>query len=242
MFAIYIKELNTYLNSLLGMLVLALFLLFSGLFIWVFPQTSILNTGYAGMEPFFSISPYLLMFFIPAITMRMMADEKKGGTLELLMTFPVTNWDVVIAKYLGGFTLLLIGLVPTICYYISLWFLGVPQGNIDTAAVIGSYAGLVCLGSVFVAIGIFASSVTDNQVVAFLLALFVCYFLYDGLTALAAINSWSSLSYWFTKLSLSSQYESLGRGVIDSRVIIYYFSLTVGVQFLTYQLLSLKKA
>src|SRR5436190_20269766 len=166
MLQILTKEFNSFLNSLIAYLVIGVFLTGIGLLMWVFPETSVLDYGYADMDTLFSFGPYVFIFLIPAITMRSFAEEKKGGTMELLLTKPLRDWDIILGKYLAGFFLILVALIPTIIYYFSIRQLGNPVGNIDTPGVIGSYIGLVLLGGVFCSVGIFASSITPNQIVA----------------------------------------------------------------------------
>ena len=165
MFQVFKKEFNGFLNSFVAYIAISVFLVGVGLLMWVFPDTSILNYGFADLETLFSFGPYVFMFLVPAITMRMFADEKKSGTLELLLTKPLTDLQIILGKYFAGFALVIFSLIPTLLYYFSVYQLGNPIGNIDTAGVIGSYIGLILLGGVFISIGVFASSLTDNQVV-----------------------------------------------------------------------------
>ena len=182
------KEFNSFLNSLIAYIVIGVFLTGIGLLMWVFPETSVLEYGYADMETLFSLGPYVYIFLIPAITMRSFAEEAKGGTLELLLTKPLSDWDIILGKFLACFFLVLLSLVPTLIYYFSVYSLGNPVGNIDTPGVIGSYIGLILLGGVFCAIGVFASSVTNNQIVSFIVAAFLCYLLFAGFESLSLVN------------------------------------------------------
>jgi ABC-2 type transport system permease protein len=163
MFPILRKEINSFLSSLVAYIIMALFLTGMGLFIWVFPDYNVLDYGYADLSTLFNMAPYIFMFLIPAVTMRSFAEEKKGGTLELLLTRPLTDWDIILGKYLACFLLILFTLLPTLIYYVSVYLLGNPEGNIDSAGVFGSYVGLLLLAAVFTAIGIFASSISENQ-------------------------------------------------------------------------------
>src|SRR5690606_16712245 len=165
MIQVLVKEFNSFLNSLIAYVVIGVFLTGIGLLMWVFPETSVLEYGYADMETLFTLGPYVFIFLIPAITMRSFAEEARGGTLELLLTKPLTDWDIIIGKFLACFLLVLLSLLPTLIYYASVYALGNPPGNIDTPAVIGSYAGLALLGAVFCSIGIFASALSTNQIV-----------------------------------------------------------------------------
>ena len=176
MWTIFRKEVNQFLNSLLGYMVLAIFLIATGLLFWVFPENSVLEYGFAEMSGFFSLTPFVFIFLVPAITMRTFAEEKKAGTLEWLLTKPLSEGQILVGKFLASWALVLLALLPTLVYYFSLWILGSPQGNIDSAGVTGSYLGLVLLAGVFSSIGIFGSSLTDNQLVAFMVSVFLCFF------------------------------------------------------------------
>ncbi len=223
MLAIFSKELNNYLNSLIAYIVISLFLIFTGLVLWVFPDTNILDYGYAEMNTFFSMTPYILIFIVPAITMRLLAEEYKSGTIEFLLTKPLTTQSLVGGKFLGAWLVIFLAIIPTVFYYYSIKNIGNPIGNIDTGAVIGSYFGLILLAGVFTAIGLFSSSLTDNQVIAFISGAFLCYFLYDGLHQLSGIFS-GQVAYFVDYLSLQNHYNSLGRGVLDTRNLIYLVS------------------
>ena len=171
---------------------ISVFLTGIGLLMWVFPETSVLNYGYADMQTLFSLGPFVLMFLIPAITMRMFAEEKKTGTIELLLTKPLTDWDIVLGKFLSGWLLVILAIIPTLIYYVSIYLLGNPPGNVDTAGIMGSYVGLILLGAVFTSVGLFASAISTNQIVSFIIAVFLCFILYSGFDSLAAINVWGS--------------------------------------------------
>ena len=238
---IFFKEVNGFLNSLIAYIVLSVFLIGMGLLVWVFPETSVLNYGYADLETLFSFGPYVLLFLIPAITMRMFAEEKKGGTMELLFTRPLTDWQIILGKYLSSLFLLFLALLPTLLYYYSVVELGNPEGNIDTAGVAGSYIGLFLLGSSFASIGVFASSITENQIVAFLIALFLCFLLYSGFASLAAINVWGTWSYIIQQLGILHHYNALSRGLIDSRNLVYFLSLIILMLSSTKLVLSSRK-
>lgn len=225
MLQILTKEFNSFLNSLIAYLVIGVFLTGIGLLMWVFPETSVLDYGYADMDTLFSFGPYVFIFLIPAITMRSFAEEKKGGTMELLLTKPLRDWDIILGKYLAGFFLILVALIPTIIYYFSIRQLGNPVGNIDTPGVIGSYIGLVLLGGVFCSVGIFASSITPNQIVAFIVAAFLCFILFSGFNSVATIDFWSVNALFIKQLGLLYHYEAISKGLIDSRDLIYFLSI-----------------
>lgn len=224
MFSILNKELTSYLSSLVAYVTIGVFLLVLGLFLWVFPESSILEYGYAGLESLFSTAPYLFMFLIPAITMRSLAEERREGTLELLATRPLTDWQIVMGKYLACLLLVLFALLPTLLYAYSVWVLGNPQGNLDTGAVIGSYIGLFLLGASFVSIGLFASSVSRNQIIAFTIAVFISYFIYSGFDSMSQLLS---LQNWdIQNLGITRHYESVSRGVLDTRDLAYFIVLS----------------
>lgn len=222
MFAIYRKEINAFFNSLTGYLVIIVFLTFIGLYTWVFPDTNVFELGFADMETLFSFGPVAFLFLIPAITMRSFAEEKKDGTIELLLTRPVTDREIILGKYLACTSLVVFSLLPTIVYYVSLSYLGNPQGNIDSAGVFSSYIGLILLGAVFTAAGIFSSVISGNQIVAFIVAVILCYFLYDGIARIASLSLQTG---FITSLGLDYHYNALGKGLIDSRNILYFISL-----------------
>ena len=220
------KEILSFLSSLIGYITIAVFLLVIGLFLWVLQTDSnILNNGYANIDGLFIIAPWVFLFLIPAITMRSIADEKKSGTIELLLTRPLTDLQIILAKYLAGFLLVLFSLLPTLIYYFSIHKLGSPVGNVDTGGMWGSYIGLLFLGAAFVSIGIFASAITDNQVVSFILALFLCFFIFIGFDYLGSFTFFGKIDNIIFALGINNHYISMSRGVIDTRDIIYFLSL-----------------
>lgn len=224
MLTILQKEITSYLSSLVAYVTIGVFLLVLGLFLWVFPDTSILDYGYADLGNLFNTIPYLFMFLIPAVTMRSLAEEKKEGTFELLATQPITDWQIVLGKYLACLLLVLLALIPTLIYVYSVYQLGNPVGNLDSGAVIGSYIGLFLLGGTFVAIGIFASSITKNQIIAFTLAVFMCYFLFSGFDSLSGLLSFQNSE--IQNLGINAHYEAISRGVLDTRDLVYFLSVS----------------
>ncbi|MCK4287780.1 MAG: ABC transporter permease subunit, partial [Bacteroidales bacterium] len=169
MITLFRKEISSFFSSLIGYIVITVFLLINGLFLWVFPlEFNILDFGYASIENLFMLAPIVFLFLIPAITMRLFADEKKSGTIEILLTQPLTDLEIILAKYFAGLVLVLFSLLPTLIYFFSVYQLGLPPGNIDTGGMWGSYIGLLFLGASFVAIGLFSSSITDNQIISFI--------------------------------------------------------------------------
>jgi ABC-2 type transport system permease protein len=209
--------------------VIGIFLTAMGLLIWVFPETSVLDYGYADLDTLFSMAPYVFIFLIPAITMKSFAEERKLGTLELLLTKPLTDWDIVLGKFFAAFALVVVALLPTLIYYFSIVKLGNPVGNIDTAAVVGSYVGLLFLAAIFCAIGIFTSTLSNNQIVAFLLAAFFSFLMYTGFDSLSSFAG--SQALLVKQFGILYHYESLGKGLIDTRDIIYSLS-TAGLLLL----------
>ncbi|MFN5236309.1 MAG: gliding motility-associated ABC transporter permease subunit GldF [Bacteroidota bacterium] len=240
MIPVFLKEINAFFASLIGYVVIGTFLVIMGLLMWVFPEFSIPDGNYASLDTLFGIAPMVFMFLIPAVTMRSLAEEKQTGTIELLVTRPVTDWQIVGGKFLAAFILVVIALLPTWLYYFSVWQLGAPQGNIDFGGTMGSFIGLLFLAGAFVSIGIFASSLTNNQIVAFVLATFLCFFVY------LAFDYLSRLPIFFGKtddiiqsLGIDYHYNSISRGSLDTRDIIYF--LSVIAFFFAATLLSLGK-
>lgn len=241
MWQILKKEVNGFFDSLIAYVVIGVFLTGIGLLLWVFPETSILNYGYADMYTFFSLTPYVFLFLIPAITMRSFAEEKKGGTMELLLTQPVTDLQLILGKFLAGWMIVLLALLPTLIYCFSVYQLGSPVGNLDAAGIAGSYIGLILLGGVFTAIGIFASSITENQVIAFILAVFLCFIFFTGFSSVAAIDIWGNSAYQIEQLGILHHYNAMSRGLIDSRNLIYFISVIILMLLLTHLILNSRK-
>lgn len=226
MYTLLKKELNGFFNSLTGYIVLIVFLVITGLFLWVFPvEFNIPDYGYANINGLFVLAPWVFLFLIPAITMRLFAEERKSGTMELLYTKPLTDTQILGAKYLAGLLLVVTAIIPTLIYYISVYSLGLPPGNLDSGAAWGSYAGLLFLGATFVAIGVFASSLTDNQVVSFILSVFLCGFMYVGFEFIYSFSLFGSGGLFIKKLGIQAHYASISRGVIDTRDVIYFLSV-----------------
>ncbi|XOV91213.1 MAG: gliding motility-associated ABC transporter permease subunit GldF [Bacteroidota bacterium] len=241
MFSVFLKEINEFLDSLIAYIVIAVFLSGIGLLMWIFPETNVLDYGYASMETLFNLGPYVLMFLIPAITMKSFAEEKRNGTLELLYTLPLRSIDVIMGKYLAGFFLVFFSVIPTIIYYYTLSELGIPKGNLDTPGIIGSYVGLLLLGGVFTAVGILASALTGNQIVSFILAAFLCFFFYTGFDSLSAIDLWTGWSYVLSQLGIVSHYTALSKGLIDLSDVSYFLSLIALLLLITNLILGLRR-
>lgn len=240
--AILLREIKSFFGSPIGYLVIAIFLLLNGLFLWVFEgDFNILNSGFADLSPFFTISPWILIFLIPAVTMRSFSDEKKQGTLELLLTKPLSIWQIVNGKFLGALVLIIIAIIPTLIYIKVISDFGLPQGNIDVGSTIGSYFGLLFLIAAYSAIGIFTSTLSDNQIVAFIIAVFLCFFFYFGLEGLAQYKILGSLDSFISELGMNYHFKSMSRGVLDTRDILYFVSITtLFLAFTVFKLKSLK--
>lgn len=226
MYTLIIKEVRSFLSSLIGYIVIVVFLMINGLFLWLFnTDFNIIINGYAGIDSLFAIGPYVFLFLIPAITMRLFADERKTGTIEILMTKPLTELQVILAKYVAGLVLVLFSLIPTLIYFITVYQLGYPKGNMDMGGTWGSYIGLLFLGACFVAIGLFSSSLTDNAIVSFIIALFLCGFFYLGFEFIYSLDFFGKFDLLIQTLGISAHYSSVSRGVIDTRDIIYFLSI-----------------
>jgi len=223
MFTLLRKEINAFFSSLSGYVVIVVFLLANSLFIWVFPgELNVLDSGYADLETLFIIAPWVFLFLIPAITMRLFADEKRTGTLELLFTKPLGDLQIILGKYFAGLTLVLLSLLPTLVYFASVWYLGNPVGNIDVGGFWGSYIGLFFLAAIYVSIGVFTSSFTENQIIAFISAMLLSFLLYAGMDYLSSLPVFQSSNQWLTGIGINEHYSSMSRGVIDSRDIVYF--------------------
>jgi ABC-2 type transport system permease protein len=225
MIAIIKKEINSFFASPIGYLVISLFLIINGLFLWVFSGNyNILDAGFADLLAFFELAPWVLLFLIPAVTMRAFSDEKKMGTLELLLTKPVTLRSIVLGKYFGAVLLILISLIPTFLYIVTISNLGNPAGNWDFGSTLGSYIGLFFLVLAYSAIGVFSSTLSKNQIVAFLIALFLSFALYYGFQGLGAFGSFG---FSIEGLGMKAHFDSIARGVLDSRDMLYFLSVSV---------------
>lgn len=242
MIAIITKEIANFFSSLTGYIVIIVFLLINGLFLWVFPgEFNIMDGAHAGLEPLFYLSPWIFLFLIPAITMRAFAEEKKSGTLQLILTKPISELKLVLAKYFSHLILVVIALIPTFIYYISVIKLGNPEGNIDHGGTWGSYIGLLFLSGIYVAIGLFASILTDNQVVAFIIALLITFVLFTGFDSIGEIPALQSISTTITKFGINEHYRSMSRGVIDSRDLVYFMGTIALFLTGTQWILTVKK-
>lgn len=224
MLALLQKELNSFFSSLIGYVVICIFLVANAISLWLIPDMNLLDDGYADLRPFFQYAPYIFLLLIPAVTMRSLAEERNLGTLETLITKPVSETTIILAKYIAAFILVLFAVLPTITYYISLYRLGDPVGNIDSGSVWGSYIGLMLLASVYISIGLFASSVTDSQIVALLLSILICIVFTLGFQMLGSLKTFKSLDLFLQELGVLNHYVSMSRGVIDTRDVVYFIS------------------
>lgn len=238
MYALFRKEISSFLSSITGYLVIAVFLLINGMFLWVFPtEFNILDFGYASLDGLFILAPFVFMFLVPAVTMRSFADEKKSGTIEMLLTKPLTDIQIIVAKYAASVALVLFSILPSLVYYFSVYQLGLPPGNLDSGGIWGAYIGLFFLGASFVAIGIFSSSITDNQILAFILAVVLSGFVYTGFEFIYSLSWFGNADLFIKQLGIAAHYSSISRGVVDTRDLIYFISVIV--LFLSFTHLSL---
>ncbi len=227
MWSVCKKEFRQFFSSLTGYIAIIVFLLLNGLFLFVFPDSNLLDFGYATLNKFFELAPWILLLLVPAITMRSFSDEFRSGTFEILQTKPLQRWQVVGGKYLGSLGVVTIAVLPTIIYAITMQQLSA-LGGIDTGGTIGSYIGLFFLAAVFVAIGICCSSFTSNAVVAFITAAFVCFVLYSGFNAISRLPALASgADYYVEMLGIAFHYRSVSRGVLDTRDVIYFLSVII---------------
>jgi ABC-2 type transport system permease protein len=228
MLSILRKEIYGFFSTLTGYVVIIVFLLINSLFMWVFPgELNILDSGYAGLETLFFISPWVFLFLVPAVTMRMIAEEKRLGTIELLYSKPVTERGIVYGKFIAAVLLVLLALLPGIIYYISVVHLGEIPGNIDKGGTLGAVIGLFFLGAVYASAGIFASSLTDNQVIAFIVAVLFCFFLFMGFDFIAYLPGSKNFDEFIIGLGINEHYKSISRGVIDLRDIAYFAAVVI---------------
>jgi ABC-2 type transport system permease protein len=230
--SLILKEVRGFLGSLIGHVVIVVFLLITGAFLWVFPD-NILDQGYADLGPLFFLAPWVFLFLVPAVTMRSFSEERRNGTLELLLTKPLTELQIVLAKFLASLLLVIVALIPTLVYWFSLHELALPKGNLDTGGILGSYAGLLFLASCFVAVGVFASALTENQIVAFLVAMLLCFLLYMGFELIASYSAFGGAEGTIRRLGIQEHYLSMSRGVIDLQDALYFLGMVVVFLLLT---------
>lgn len=237
--ALYLKEIRSFLSSIIGYVFMLIFIITCWLFLWVIDGGyNLLQGGIADLIPFYNLAPLILLILIPAITMRSFADERKSGTIELLYTRPISDFSILMAKYLAGVTLVIIALLPTLVFYFSMYFLGNPVGNIDSGATFTSFVGLILLGASFVSMGIFASTITNNQIVAFIVAMFLCWFVYSGLSLLGSYATFAGFDHVIKYASLDFHYESIKKGVLILSDMVYFFSVITFFIFAAHNVLT----
>ncbi len=242
MYALFKKEISNFLGSLIGIMVVVVFLLITGLFLWVFQSDfNVMTFGYANLDSLFILAPWVFLFLVPAVTMRSFAEERRTGTIEMLLTKPLSDWQIVTGKYFAGVVLVIMALLPTLIYYISVYQLSLPVGNVDNGGFWGSYIGLFFLSATFVSIGLFCSSVTNNQILAFILSVFLCGFLYLGFDLIYSMALFGKVDLFIQQLGMANHYSSMSRGVIDTRDLIYFLSVIVLFLSLTKLTLSIRK-
>lgn len=236
MIAIAKREIISFFASPVGYFVIALFLIINGLFLWVFDgATNIMDAGFADLAVFFEIAPWIFLFLIPAVTMRAFSDEIRMGTLEMLLTKPISIPQIVLGKYFGSVLLIIIALLPTFLYVLTIYSLGNPPGNLDVGSTLGSYLGLFFLLLAYTSIGIFASTLSQNQIVTFIIAVFLCFIFYYGFEEIASFLAFSELE----SLGMKAHFDSVDRGVLDTRDIIYF--LSISALFMICTVLKMKK-
>jgi ABC-2 type transport system permease protein len=228
MLAVFRKEINGFFSSLTGYVVIIVFLLINSLVMWVLPgELNILDSGYAGLDTIFFISPWVFLFLVPAITMKMIAEEKRLGTIELIYSRPISERAVIYGKYLASISLVLLSLVPGLIYYMSVYYLGETPGNLDIGGTLGAFIGLFFLAAIYASVGIFASSLTENQVIAFIIAVLLCLILFAGFDSFAYLPGLKKLDELVTGLGINEHYKSMSRGVIDLKDIAYFLSVVI---------------
>tara|TARA_R100000935_G_C2823528_1_gene161033 strand:- start:972 stop:1709 length:738 start_codon:yes stop_codon:yes gene_type:complete len=224
--AILNKEIRSFFSAPTGYLVVGIFLTLCSLFLFVFTGSyNILDNGFADLKPFFDLAPWIFLFLIPAITMKSFAEENKQGTMELLLTKPIGIWNLVTGKFLGAYLVSCIAILPSLLYVYTIYKLGNPTGNLDIGSTLGSYFGLFLLAATYTAIGVFASAFTNNQITAFIVAVFLCFLLFFAFEGVADFKLFGDSTYGIEYLGMSYHYKSMSRGVIDTRDVIYFLSL-----------------
>lgn len=241
MFSVFKKEIRSFLSSLIAYVVIIVFLLVMGLFTWIFADANILAIGHANLDILFFMAPWIFIFLISAITMRSFSEEIRQGTFETLSTKPITTLEIILGKFLACVTLVLFAILPTLLYFYSVYQLGLPKGNIDVGATWGSYIGLLLLGACYTSIGLFASAITPNQIVAFIFGMFLCFFFYVGFQQMSNLSLFGSMDSMVQAIGIQFHYDSISRGVVDTRDLIYFGSLISFFLGLTYISLDRKK-
>ncbi|MBI9053652.1 MAG: gliding motility-associated ABC transporter permease subunit GldF [Bacteroidales bacterium] len=242
MYTLFKKEISGFFSSLTGYIVIIVFLIINGLFIWIFPGVNnVLDSGYASLDSLFSIAPWVFLFLAPAVTMRMFSDEKKTGTIELLLTRPLSDFQIIFGKFLAALSLVLFSLIPTLIYFYTVYKLGNPVGNVDVGGTWGSYIGLFFLAAIYVSIGVLSSAITDNQIVAFITGMLLCFLVYIGFDYISELGAFKTIDGLIINLGINEHYKSMSRGVIDSRDMIYFVSVIAFFLIVTKTILQSRK-
>lgn len=242
MWALYRKEVSSFLSSIIGYVVIGIFLSITSVFLWIADfGTNILTGGYANLDGLFAMAPWVLLILIPAITMKSFAEEKNTGTFELLFTKPISDLSIIIAKFLACYTLFVLAIIPTLIYYISVYHLGIPEGNIDSGSTWGSYIGLLFLGGGFIAVGVFASAVSSNQIISLILSIALCLIFYIGFDAIGEQGFFGEASLFVQNLGIAQHYNSISKGRVDTRDIVYFLSLIAFFVLLTRTVINSRK-
>lgn len=242
LFPVFYKEIRYYFSSLTAYVVIGIFLLATGLFLWVIPGTyNILDTGYANTDGLFILAPWLFLFLCPAITMKSIADEKQSGTWELLIARPLSISNIIVGKFMAAWILVVISVLPAILYFVSVYFLAIPVGNVDIGAFAGSFLGLILISGVYISIGIMASALVINQILSFIIALIICFFMFYGFELIASFFTSGMMIFLLQNTGIHAHYQSISRGVIESADLIYFCLVTIIFLFLSVKLLNIKK-
>ncbi len=228
MITLYKKEISIFFSTIIGYLIIGLFLLISSLILWHdISEINILDNAYASMDSFFSIAPLIFLLFIPSVSMRVFSEEFNTGTIETLITKPISSFEIVTAKFFAVLSLVIIAISPTITYVISIYFLGENTGNLDLAAVVGSYIGLLLLSSIFSSISVYASSLSSNQIVAFILAIVMSSFFFFGFDILSQLPSLQIVDLILQKIGISYHYNMMSKGLLKVSDLVYFMSVSL---------------
>jgi ABC-2 type transport system permease protein len=242
MLSIYRKELSSFFSSIIGYIAIMVFLVLTGFFVWINSSSNVLDFGFASLDVLFSIAPWVFIILIPAITMRSFAEEISNGTIEMLSTKPLKDISIILGKYFAALTLVLFSILPTLLYYYTVYELGAQKGNLDSGAIWGSYIGLFFLASAFIAIGLFASSITSNQIVAFVVSATLCFVLHYAFDLLSSLDLfYATIDDLVQNIGMNAHYISISRGVVDTRDLVYFLSVTAAFILFTRTALESRK-
>lgn len=242
MITLYKKEISIFFSTIIGYLIIGLFLLISSLILWHdISEINILDNAYASLDSFFSIAPLIFLLFIPAVSMRVFSEEFNTGTIETLITKPISSFEIVTAKFFAVLSLVIIAILPTITYVISIYFLGETTGNLDLAAVVGSYIGLLLLSSIFASISVYASSLSSNQIVAFILAIIISSFFFFGFDILSQLPYLQIVDLTLQKIGISYHYNMMSKGLLKVSDLVYFISVSLLFIKLTEIVIKIKK-